>query len=86
MPTYGITFARSARKELQALPLNVTERILTKIESLASNPRPPGCKKLSGPTRLWRLRVGDYRIVYDIDDEERVVDISVIRHRSVAYR
>ena len=86
MPTYEITFARSARKELQALPLNVTERILTKIESLASNPRPPGCKKLSGPTRLWRLRVGDYRIVYDIDDEERVVDISVIRHRSVAYR
>ena len=86
MPTYEITFARSARKELQALPLNVTERILTKIESLASNPRPPGCKKLSGPTRLWSLRVGDYRIVYDIDDEERVVDISVIRHRSVAYR
>ena len=86
MPTYEITFARSARKELQALPLNVTERILTKIESLASNPRPPGCKKLSGPTRLWRLRVGDYRIVYDIDDEERLVDISVIRHRSVAYR
>lgn len=86
MPTYEITFARSARKELQALPLNVTERILTKIESLASNPRPPGCKKLSGPTRLWRLRVGDYRIVYGIDDEERLVDISVIRHRSVAYR
>jgi len=86
MPTYEITFARSARKELQALPLNVTERILTKIESLASKPRPPGCKKLSGPTRLWRLRVGDYRIVYDIDDEERLVDISVIRHRSVAYR
>ena len=86
MPTYEITFARSARKELQALPLNVTERILTKIESLASNPRPPGCKKLSGPTRLWRLRVGVYRIVYDIDDEERLVDISVIRHRSVAYR
>jgi len=86
MPTYEITFARSAGKELQALPLNVAERILTKIEGLASNPRPHGCKKLSGPTRLWRLRVGDYRIVYDIDDEERVVDISVIRHRSVAYR
>ena len=73
-------------KELQALPLNVAERILIKIESLASNPRPYGCKKLSGPTRLWRLRMGDYRIVYDIDDEERVVDISVVRHRSVAYR
>ena len=85
MPAYEIAFARSALKELQALPLNAAERILTKTESLSSNPRPP-CKKLSGPTRLWRLRVGDYRIIYDIDDENRLVDISVIRHRSDAYR
>ncbi len=86
MPLYEITFARSARKELQALPRTIAERILAKIEILATNPRPPGCKKLRGPTRLWRMRVGQYRIVYDIDDENRLVDISVVRHRSEAYR
>ena len=86
MPAYQITIARSARKELQALPMVVAKRILTKIELLTENPRPSGCKKLRGPTRLWRLRVGDYRIVYDIDDENKVVDISIVRHRTDAYR
>lgn len=85
MPQYEITFARSARKELQALQMTVAERILAKIEVLATNPRPPGCKKLRGPTRLWRLRVGDYRVVYQIDDDNRVVDISIVRHRGEAY-
>jgi mRNA interferase RelE/StbE len=86
MSLYEITFARSARKELQALPTTVAERILAKIGALETNPRPQGCKKLRGPTRLWRLRVGDYRIVYDVDDDKRVIDISVIRHRGEAYR
>ena len=86
MSLYQITFARSARKELQALPLAVAERILSRIEILSDNPGPSGCKKLRGPTRLWRLRVGEYRIVYDINDETRVVDISIVRHRSEAYR
>jgi mRNA interferase RelE/StbE len=86
MQLYEITFARSARKELQTLPLTVAERILAKIELLALNPRPPGCKKLRGGSALWRLRVGEYRIVYQINDEKRVVDISVVRHRNEAYR
>jgi mRNA interferase RelE/StbE len=86
MSPYQVTFARSARKELQALPVAVAERILSKVELLAGNPRPSGCKKLRGPTRLWRLRIGEYRIVYDINDETRVVDISMVRHRSEAYR
>jgi len=86
MQSYQITFARSARKELQALPMSVAERILTKIEALVSNPRPTGCKKLKGPTRLWRLRIGEYRVVYDLDDENRVVDITIVRHRSDVYR
>lgn len=69
MPLYKITFARSSRKELQSLPKNIAERILTKIKALSNNPRPPGAKKLKGPIRLWRLRVGEYRVVYDIDDK-----------------
>jgi len=86
MATYEIVFARSARKELQALSPAIAERILQMVELLASNPRPSGCKKLRGHSSLWRIRVGDYRIVYSIDDSNRVVDVSVVRHRSEAYR
>lgn len=86
MPQYEIVFARSARKELQALSPDVAGRILEKVELLVSNPRPSGCKKLRGHSRLWRIRVGEYRIIYSIDDIKLVVDISVVRHRSEAYR
>jgi mRNA interferase RelE/StbE len=83
---YEITFARSARKELQAIPRTTAKRILTKIELLASNPRLSGCKKLQGHTNLWRIRVGEYRVVYSIDDINHIIDVSVIRHRSEAYQ
>lgn len=86
MPGYKITFARSARKELQALPIDVGERVLVKVESLAENARPAGCKKLSGGMNLWRLRVGQYRIIYKIDDNSRLVDVVVVRHRRDVYR
>ena len=86
MPTYAVTFARSARKELQALPSAVASRILDKIELLAVVPRPPRSKKLSGTASLWRLRVGEYRVIYQIDDENRTIDVSVVRHRRDAYR
>lgn len=86
MSAYKITFARSSRKELQALPTAIAERILSKIDALATTPRPIGCKKLQGPTRLWRLRMGDYRIVYDIDDRNGIVDIVIVRHRRDVYK
>lgn len=86
MSGYRITFARSARRELQRLPRAVSTRILARIEALHEEPRPKGCTKLQGPTRLWRIRVGEYRVVYDIDDDRSLVDVVVIRHRSEAYR
>jgi mRNA interferase RelE/StbE len=86
MAGYTITFARSARKELQSLPIDVAERLLKKIESLTINVRPSGSKKLSGATDLWRVRVGDYRVVYKIDDNRRIVDVTVVRHRREVYR
>lgn len=86
MPQYRIVFACSARKELQTLSNIVAEHILEKIEVLVSNPRPPGCKKLHGQSGLWRIRVGEYRIIYSIDDDNCVIDVSVIRHRNEAYR
>jgi len=83
---YKIVFARSATKEVQSLPTMVAERILDKIGSLAESPRPSGCKKLQGRTDLWRIRIGEYRVIYNIDDLKHVIDVSVVRHRSEAYR
>ncbi len=77
MPQYDIVFARSARKELQAFPQAVAKHILEKVEQLALDPRPPGCRKLRGHSGLWRIRVGEYRIIYTIDDDKRVIDVSV---------
>ena len=85
MSDYQIVFTRSARKELSALSANTVERIFPKLEALAQNPRPDGCTKLVGEANLWRIRVGDYRIIYSIDDKGRMVDIVAIRHRSKAY-
>ncbi|MBL7063610.1 MAG: type II toxin-antitoxin system RelE/ParE family toxin [Anaerolineae bacterium] len=86
MSEYTITFAQSARKELERLSANVVSRIFPKIEALAQSPRPPGCRKLQGFENLWRIRVGYYRVIYQVFDEELVVDIVAVRHRSKAYR
>jgi mRNA interferase RelE/StbE len=86
VPGYTITFARSARKELQSLPIDVAERLLKKIESLTINARPAGSQKLSGAADLWRIRIGDYRVVYKIDDNRHIVDVTVVRHRREVYR
>jgi len=83
---YAVTFSRTARKELEHLPQQLVERIFPKIEALALLPRPSGCKKLKGAQNLWRIRVGDYRVVYSLDDSRRGVDIIAVRHRSEAYR
>jgi len=86
MPDYSITFARSAGKELEKLPSSIAWRIVDRIEGLAKAPRPPGVIKLQGSKNLWRMRVGDYRVIYTIDDDARIVDVSVLRHRRDAYR
>jgi len=83
---YAVVFARSARKELQALDPAVAARVLRRIEALADNPRPTGVIKLEGASDLWRIRVGDWRIVYRLSDKERLVDIFAVRHRREAYR
>jgi mRNA interferase RelE/StbE len=86
VPDYTVSFARSARKELEALPKSTAERILVKIEGLIATPRPIGTLKLRGQKNLWRIRVGEYRVVYAIDDISESIDISVIRHRRDVYR
>jgi len=86
MANYSITFARSARKELEKLPASTAQRIIEHIEALVKAPRLPRTVRLQGNKNLWRMRVGDYRIIYSIDDSARVIDISAVRHRRDAYR
>ena len=85
MSDYAITFARSARRELEALDEKIVNRLFQKIEALSEKPRPSGCLKLTGNKNLWRVRVGDYRIVYSIDDRKKLVDIIAVRHRKDVY-
>ena len=73
MANYSVALASSAEKELKKLSGQLTARIVPRIEKLASNPRPTGCKKLKGGDNEWRIRVGDYRIVYTIDDSKLVI-------------
>ena len=86
MASYAITFARSARKELERLGEPIGTRIFRRNERLGLDPRPAGCRKLEGADDLWRIRIGDYRVIYSVDDSGRVVDITAIRHRSDVYR
>jgi mRNA interferase RelE/StbE len=83
---YQLTFARSARKELEALLASVVARAFPRIEALAHNPRPVGSRKLQGENNLWRIRVGEYRVIYSVDDRRRLIDTTAVRHRSEVYR
>ncbi|MFH1077053.1 MAG: type II toxin-antitoxin system RelE/ParE family toxin [Pseudomonadota bacterium] len=86
MVNYSISFARSATKELEKLDNKTIQRILAKIEALSNEPRPTNCKKLQGEENFWRIRIGNYRIIYSIYDKKHIVDIIAIRHRSEVYR
>ena len=84
---YQIVVKPSARKELKKLPVSIGTLIAEKIDSLANNPRPEGCKKLvNNKEELWRVRVGDYRILYTIDDRIRIVDIHHVGNRRDIYK
>jgi mRNA interferase RelE/StbE len=86
VPDYTVYFLRSARRDLEQLPDQLATRILKKTTGLQKNPRPAGALKLQGDSQLWRIRVGDYRVIYSIDDLQHVVEVSYIRHRRDAYR
>ena len=85
MASYDVVLTSSAEKELKKLSRQLVTRIVSRLENLASNPRPPGCKKLQGGDREWRIRIGDYRVVYTIDDAKLLVEVTRIRHRSEVY-
>lgn len=86
MASYRVEFVRSAEKDLRDITSAMIPRIIAAAEGLASEPRPHGCVKLAGATQTFRIRVGDYRVVYDVDDANSVVTVSRIRHRREVYR
>jgi mRNA interferase RelE/StbE len=83
---YAVVFAKAADRQLRKLPKNVQQRIVLEAESLSVNPRPVGSIKLEGEDELYRIRVGDYRVIYQIGDEQLIVLIVRIAHRKDAYR
>jgi mRNA interferase RelE/StbE len=84
--SYSITILRKAQKELAELPVPVFEIVEQKLLGLRDNPRPVGCKKLKGATDIWRVRSGDYRVLYEIDDSAKTVTIIKIGHRGSVHR
>jgi len=82
---YTLTIADSAERELDSLPKSIRKRVAQRIVELRPQPRPHGSIKLKNSQNLYRIRIGDYRAIYSINDVGRVVDIVRIRHRRNAY-
>lgn len=83
---HRIEFTPAAVRELQALPRPAQQRIKTAIDALAETPRPPGVKKLVAEENLYRIRVGDYRVLFQVQDRQLLVLIVKVGHRSQIYR
>ena len=83
---YRVLFERGAEKDFARLSPGIHDRVIAAIQALATNPRPPGCRKLAGSKNDWRIRVGDYRVIYEIADKIRSVRINRVRHRREVYR
>lgn len=85
MASYKLLIKRSAAKELEALPPKVRRRVVSSIEGLGAAPRPEGVEKLSGQEK-YRIRQGDYRVLYSIDDTAKTGTVVKIGHRRDVYR
>jgi mRNA interferase RelE/StbE len=83
---YRVLFERAVEKDLGRLSTGIHDRVIAAIRRLAKNPRPTGCRKLTGADSDWRIRVGDYRVIYEIADDIKVVRINRVRHRGEVYR
>jgi mRNA interferase RelE/StbE len=84
--SYAVTIRRSARKELEGVSSPFYEKIEEKLLALRNTPRPQGCKILKGTENFWRIRIGDYRVIYQIDDAMKTVTVIKVGHRREIYR
>lgn len=84
---YKITVSRKAERDMMRLPAQERKKLANRIDLLAVDPRPPGCLKLAGQKEvLWRIRSGNYRLLYAIDDSVRIVDVRRVGDRREVYR
>ena len=83
---YQVEIRRSALREIQKLPASARSKAEEEIDKLTANPFPAGVRKLAGGKAIYRIRVGDYRVIYSVDFKNHLVTIERIRHRREAYR
>ncbi|MBM3183620.1 MAG: type II toxin-antitoxin system RelE/ParE family toxin [Chloroflexi bacterium] len=83
---HEVYLERAAEQDLKRLSSENFRRVISHIAELHQNPRPSGCRKITGSQNDWRLRVGNYRIIYEVDDKANVVRIMRVRHRRESYR
>ena len=83
---YRVEIAAPARRSLRALDRSVQVRIIRALEALAEEPRPSGCLKMAGPADLYRIRVGEWRIIYTVQDARLIVLVVRVGHRGDVYR
>jgi mRNA interferase RelE/StbE len=86
MASFSLQWRSSTRKDLRKLPPREVQRVLADVESLAENPFPHGSEKLAGTDHTHRIRVGDYRVIYEVFAESRIVEVQRVRHRKDVYR
>ena len=86
MEPFSIQWRNSTRKDIRSLPLQEVARVVEAVGELAKDPLPHGSHKLAGSERTYRLRVGDYRVVYEVFSDARIVEVQRVRHRKDVYR
>jgi len=83
---YEVLLERRAQRDIKKLPAEVFHRIIPSIKALAEDPKPPGCRKIAGSKNDWRIRIGEYRVIYEIDEHAEAVRVMRVRHRREVYR
>jgi len=86
MASFNLQWRKSTRKDLRRIPREMVSRIVTEVEKLVEQPLPHGSEKLTGSDHTYRIRVGDYRVVYELLRDAKIVDIQRVRHRKDVYR
>ena len=86
MASFNLQWRKSTRKDPRQIPRQAVSRIIAEVEKLAEEPLPHGSEKLTGSERTYRIRIGDYRVVYEVLRDARIVEIQRVRHRKDVYR
>jgi mRNA interferase RelE/StbE len=86
MASFSVQWRSSTRKDIRSLPRQEVARIIAAVTELADDPLPNGSQKLSGSERTYRIRVGDYRVVYEVFSDSHIIEVQRVRHRKDVYR